>query len=360
LTIVYLVLLIIALLLSGFGWSKKLKKINAPLSWFFIYTFSILIGFRSQYSGVDTKEYYKYFNDISDRITPYFTFEPGFTFFTLFMTEITTVEVYIFVLSFIQLLFIYLSAKVLKITNGLLTVVVYLSFIPGFDMLTNGIRGGMTLSISLLFLSLTVISKNKLAVLNFIPSVMHASTVIVAVASIFTKKFAHVKINTLIFSLNLTFFILWLFINPLSLLDVFSKTSKEVGYLGTLIRYLIIEKELMSFSVKLYFICLSILFSLLYFLTLKYNKESRTDDILTRLAFIGLSTQFIYALFSFSQYSYRFMFLAYPLQLLMFCYIMDKYYSGVHRNLIIFSICFLGLITTYSTKTFSSFKLLSL
>ena len=359
-TIVYLLLLLLALILSGFGWSEKLKKLNAPLSWFFIYVFSILIGFRSQYSGVDTKAYYQYFNDINDRIIPYFTFEPGFTFFTQIMTEITSVEVYIYILSFVQLLFVYLSAKLLKIDNALLSVVIFISFIPGFDMLTNGIRGGMTLSIGLLLLTLTAIKQNRFAIVNFFPAIMHASYVIIAAISVFAKKFANVKMNAFIFSCSFLFFLLWLVVNPLALLNIFNGVSREVSYVGRLVRYLIIEKELMSFSVKLYFITVSLLFSFLYFTTLKYNKESQNDPVLTRMAFIALSIQFVYALFSFSQFSYRFMFLAYPLQILIFCYIMDKYYSGVIRNLIVFSICLLGIISTYSTKTFSSFKLLDL
>lgn len=359
-TILYLLLLVLALLISGFAWSEKLKKLNPPLSWLFLYIFSVLIGFRDKFSGVDTKAYFNYYNDTKYRITPDFTFEPGFTYLTQLLTEIVNVEVYIFILSFIQLLCMYLAAKLLNINNKLLAVVIFLSFVPGFDMLTNGIRGGVALTTGLFLLVLTVINKNRLAIINFIPAFLHASYAIVALIGLFVKSLAGPRMNIFIFTCSLFFFLLWLAVNPLSLLAVFEDISKQVSYLGRLIRYLIIEKELMSLTVKLYFIILSILFSCIYFITLRYNKLSREDEILTRMAFIALSIQFIYALFSFSQYSYRFMFLAFPLQILMFCYIMDKYYSGVMRQLIVFSVCFLGILSTYSTKTFSSFKLLSL
>jgi len=320
----------------------------------------VFIGFRSKFSGVDTKAYYKYYNDLKERVVPDFVFEPGFTFFTQLMTTTISVEVYIFTLSFLQLLFIYLSAKLLNIDNKLIAVISFLAFIPGLDMLTNGLRGGVALNIGTTLLVVSVINKNRLAILNFIPAFIHASYVIVAITSLFTKIFANLKMNLFILSCSLCLFILWLFINPLSLMSVFDDTSNQVSYTGRLVRYLIIEKELMSFAVKLYFIILSLSFSFFYFFTLRYNKTSREDDILTRIAFITLSIQFIYALFSFSQYSYRFMFLAFPLQILMFSYIMDKYYSGMIRSLIVILICSLGIITTYSTQSFSSFNLLNL
>ncbi|GAA0815291.1 hypothetical protein GCM10009111_13380 [Colwellia asteriadis] len=143
-------------------------------------------------------------------------------------------------------------------------------------------------------------------------------------------------------------------------MGVFQGTSREVNSVGRLIRYLIIEKELMSLTVKLYFMLLSIFLSSIYFFALKFNEKAKDDNILTRMAFITLSVQFVYALFSFSEYSYRFMFLAFPLQVLMFSYILDKYFSGTIRSLIVFSVCLLGIISTYSTKTFSSFILLDL
>ena len=143
----------------------------------------------------------------------------------------------------------------------------------------------------------------------------------------------------------------------LSLIEVY---SQNLSYLGKLVRYLLIEKQLMSLSVKLYFVSISVLFSCVYFLTLKLYNESKLDEVLSRMAFILLSIQFVYALFSFSQYSYRFMFLAYPIQVIMIAYVLDKYYSGILRNIIAFLLCFFGVLTTYTTKNFFSFDLLSL
>lgn len=192
---------------------------------------------------------------------------------------------------------------------------------------------------------------------------MHTSYTIITLVSLFVKKFSGFKINILIFSSSLFFFLIWLMINPIVIVSFFESISSQAsafGRLGRIVRYLIIEKELMSFAVKLYFMVLSLFFSCLYFYTLKHNPSAKEDNVLTRMAFLALSIQFIYALCSFSQYSYRFMFLAFPLQALMFCYIMDKYYSGVLRSMIVLAVCFLGLLSTYSTKTFSSFELLNL
>lgn len=361
--LIYIILIVLALIIAGFGWSERLKKINAPLSWFFIFIFAVLIGFRSSDSGVDTIAYYNYFYDIKYRITPYYTFESGFIFFTEFMTKITNVETYVFTLSFLQLLCIYLSAKRLNINNKLVAIVLYLSFIPGFDMLTNGLRSGLALSVGLLILVCTTIYSNRYVLLNMFPILMHTSYTIITIISFFTKRFSGYKMNYFIFISSITFFVLWLVVNPIIIVSFFENISSQAsafGRLGRIVRYLIIEKELMSFTVKLYFMILSLFFSFLYFYTSKKQANARNDEVLTRMAFLALSIQLVYALCSFSQYSYRFMFLAFPLQALMFCYIMDKYYSGVMRSIIVLAVCFLGVLSTYSTKTFSSFKLLNL
>jgi len=360
LSTLYLLLIVLALIISGFGWSKKLRKLNIPFSWFFIYAFSLLLGFRSRHSGVDTMSYFNYFNDIASNRSPDYSFELGFTYFTYLIAEIFSVEVYIFLLSFMPLFFLYLSSRLLKIENRLFCIVLFIAFIPGLDMLTNAVRGGLALTIGLALLVATVIRQNKFAVLNFLPMLVHASYGIVAIISLFPKRFSGYKIHLLLFSSSLFFFATWIFINPLSMLSIIEGYSQDVNSLGKLVRYLLLEKELMSLPVKLYFVFISILFSCIYFLTFKMYEEARHDEVLSRMVFIILSTQFVYALFSFSQYSFRFMFLAYPLQIIMTAYVLDKYYSGILRNIIVFLLCSFGLMTTYTTHSFSSFELLSL
>jgi len=360
LTIIYLLLLIIALLISGFGWSTTLRKMNTPFSWFFIFVFSVLLGFRSKYSGVDTMSYFNYFNDIAFRREPDFKFELGFKYFTYLISQVTTVEVYIFLISFIIIYCLYLSSRLLNITNRLFCIVLFTAFLPGLDMLTNAVRGGLALAIGLVILVPTVINHNRLATLNFIPMLLHSSYGIIALISLFVRRFSSQRINHLLFISSLFFFFIWLFTSPLLILNIIEGHSRQVNVIGKLIRYLIIERELLSLPVKLYFMLVSIIFSSIYFFTLKMNTDAKKDEILTRIAFIVLSGQFIYALFSFSQFSYRFMFLVYPLQILMVGYVIDKYFSGVQRSILVLSLCFFGVITTYTTKTFLQYNLLNL
>lgn|GEM_PF-5501089 len=359
-TIIFLLFLVLAIFLSGFGWSEKLRKINAPLSWFFIYIFSVLLGFRSKYSGMDTISYYNYFNDLASRHKPDFKFEFGFKYFTYLMTQITTAEAYIFSLSFILIYCLYIASRLLNILNRLFCIILFIAFLPGLDMLTNGVRGGLALTVGLIILVPTVINNNKLAVLNFFPMLLHSSYGIIALISLFVKKFSNPKTNTLLFISSLFFFIIWLIIKPDSILSLIEGHSRQVNVIGKLIRYLILERELLSLSVKLYFMLICLIFSSIYFFTLKINKDARQDEPLTRMAFIILAGQLIYALFSFSQFSYRFMFLVYPLQILMTGYVIDKYFSGMQRNILVFSLCFLGIITTYTTRNFLQYNLLNL
>jgi hypothetical protein len=294
--------------------------------------------------------YFNYFNDISSNKAPLYAFEIGFTYFTHLIAELTSVEVYIFLLSFLQLFFLYLSCRLLKIENRLFCIVLFIAFMPGLDMLTNGTRGGFSLALGLLILTITVIRNNKFALLNFFPILLHASYGILSMISLFVKRFSRQKIHVLLFVANLFLFTTWIFINPLSMLGFIEGFSQELNYLGKLVRYLLIEKELMSLSVKIYFIIVSVLLTSIYFLTLMTNEKAKNDEILSRMAFIILSGQFIYALFSFSQFSYRFMFLVYPIQVLMAAYVIDKYFSGVSRNILVFLILIVGVLPTYTTK----------
>jgi len=359
-TSLYLVLLITALLIGSFGWSKNLTKLNTTLTWLFLYLFSIFIGFRSLNSGVDTISYFNYFNAILLGEQTDFSFEKGFELFTYVLTVIGNAEFYVFLLSFLQLLLLLISARILKIKNNLIVLVLFLSFLPGLDMLTNGVRGGLALALGLPILIITAVNRNKFKILNFIPMIIHSSYGIIALISLLINKFSSVKLNIFLFIANIILFAMWLILTPLSLLGYLETFSSDSGLIGKLVRYLLIDKQLMSLSVKLYFMFVSISFSVIYFLCLKLNRAVYSDVRLTRIVFITLAGQFLYALISFSEYSYRFMYLVYPLQILMLSYVVDKYMSGSARNILIFFICALGISLTYSTKTFYSFELLSL
>lgn len=356
----YLVMLLLGLLLSLFGWLRGLVLINSLLAVIIVYIFSIFIGFRSESSGVDTASYLNYFNSLKKNENTNFSFEIGFEYFSYYLSQITTGDIYIFLLSFIQLMFITLSAKNLNIKNIIIVPILYLSFLPGLDMLTNGIRGGSAIAIGLPLLMITVIKRNRLAPLNFLPMLFHASYGIISLISLFTNSFSSVRNNKIIFIASILFFCTWLIIEPYFILEKVNFLSGSFSVFGKLVRYLLIEKELMSSSVKLYFILLSLSFSFFYFYIINSCTKAKQDILLNKLAFITLVGQLVYAFVSFGEYSYRFMFLVYPLQIILTAYILDNYVSGLRRLFFLILFVLTGSVITYSSNTFQSFELLNL
>lgn len=332
------------------------RAINISLSLIFVLIFSCLFGFRTFDSGVDTQSYVDYFQSISRSETPEFSFEIGFKFLTSVLSLLIEDYLYIYLVTLLQLLFLLIAGLLLRVKNVSLLILLYVSFLPGFDMLTNGVRSGLALSFGLCLFAFIARANHKFinAVIGFAPSLLHASYLIVYILSLFSYGVNSLrKINYILF-FSIFISLSFVFIDDAFILEILAPFTSDYGLISKLIRYALIEKELMSLSVKLYFLFLSISLSLLNFWLI--NKRSIKSDVSIKLYSISVLLFLSYSLLSFSEFSFRFMFLAYPFQIVLLSFLIENSIIQRYEKVILMSLLFFSIFITYSTDTFSKFK----
>lgn len=349
--------LIVFTLVGSLGYFKYHTMAERSLSILFVFIYSVFIGFRSIDSGVDTSAYYDFFllthkQGLQDQ------FEIGFNYLVYISSLFMSVEVFIFLLSFIQLVFIVLSAHLLGIKNTVLVVVLFVAMLPGLDLLTNGLRSGFSLSIGILLFVLLIRSSTILKTLNGIPILFHNSYFFLAFFSL-VPVFSAKSICRVI-CLSYILFFLWFFLEPTPLLLLIEGYSQGIGVVSRLVRYLIIEKELMSSSVKFYFIAVSCMFSTFFLVAVKREMSITRDRKALSLLTVAVLMQLVFACVSFSEYAFRFMLAGFPIQVLCYSYILEKCFTVEKR--MIFALVFIiaNLLITYSTATYTRFELIRL
>src|SRR5690606_2334861 len=118
-------------------------------------------------SGVDTPAYIAYFR--GDELTPR-QFEIGFALFTQVFRVFGSAEWYIWGIAMVQVLSMALAARLLGIRNLAVVLIAYIAFLPGLDMLTNGMRNGLALTLGMPILIATTINRASMRLFNFLPA----------------------------------------------------------------------------------------------------------------------------------------------------------------------------------------------
>lgn len=343
----------------------KTIKINSDIFNFIIllYLMVLALGLRTIFSGVDTASYYQYFNEVSSSGKNTRDYEFGFFGFTLLSIYLGGWDLFLTFSIVLQLLSVYLSAFLLKIKQPNLAVFLYIALLPGFDLLTNGLRQGIALSVGSVFLVMTLY-RNNLKAFNLIPIIFHKST-IVYIGSFFIPKNEKINISYmkgLVFLGGVVVFLGYIgsFLDssikfedllPLPLIG----TNHTLG--AKIDMYLYIEKQLLSESMKAYFLVLSYII-LLPFIYGLFFKPNLIKSVLS-FGLFCLCLHFIFLLIWWTNFAYRFMYISYIPSVLLFVKCTDlirlkrlKYFM--------FSILIIGILSTYGSNNFSSFSLLNL
>ncbi|GGZ00473.1 hypothetical protein GCM10007169_16730 [Shewanella fodinae] len=306
---------------------------------------------------MDTHGYVEFYNNLLVRPSDFYQqFEPGFYYFSLATTVFDSYEAYIFLITAFQLVLMYVSIKLLNCRNAILPLAMYVSFVPGLDMLTNGIRGGLALSIACFCItfSLRFNILNRISVI--IASSVHYSILIVLfvqfISSFKLKYKLLVRLNVLVFFI----FLFWRVMDVSQLLAILDSYTKGYSVFSKFVRYLVIEKQLMDENVKLYFMVVSLLLSVTILYLSKMVQHIEEDNIFIRLFYISTLLLLLYAAVSFSEYAYRFMFLAYPFQILLIAYLSERTKCPVKTQCLLYAMALAMAMVTYTTKTYSSFE----
>ena len=356
-------LLILVLLINAFLYKRI--KINSDLLNFIVllYLMILALGLRTIYSGVDTASYFQYYNEVSSSGLNTRDYEFGFYGFTLLSSYLGGWDFFLIFSIVLQLLSVYLAAVLFKIKQPNLVVFLYIALLPGFDLLTNGLRQGIALSVGSIFLVMSLY-RNNLKVFNLIPIIFHKST-LVYIGSFFIPK--NEKINIF-------------YIKGLLFLGV---VVVVIGYMGSFLdgsirfedllplpligtnhtlgakidMYLYIEKQLLSESMKAYFLVVSYVI-LLPFIYGVFFKPNLIKSVLS-FGLFCLCLHFIFLLIWWTNFAYRFMYISYIPSVLLFVKCTEL--MALKRlKYFMFVVLILGIISTYSSNNFSSFSLLDL
>lgn len=335
----------------------KNKSVITALSLIFIYLVSLILGLRGEFSGVDTHGYIEFYKNLLIRPSDFFQqFEFGFYYFSLVTTVFNSYEAYIFIITVIQLVLMYASIKLLGCRNSILPLVMYVAFVPGLDMLTNGIRGGLALATA----CFCIVFSLRYNILNRISSIIACSIHYSILIVLFVQFISCFKIRyKLLVRLNLLvflFFLFWRVIDVSQFLAILDSYTKGYSVFSKFVRYMVIDKQLMDESVKLYFMAVSTLLSLIILYLSRTIQNIENDIIFIRLFYISTLLSLLYAAVSFSEYAYRFMFLAYPFQILLIAYLFEKMKSAVRTQCLLYVMVFIMTMITYTTRTYNSFE----
>lgn len=322
--------------------------------------FSCVIGLRSFDSGTDTLAYVSYFNSVhEDRGY----FEPLFYFYTLFFATIGSATTYIFSLSAIPIFLVFFAAMSAEVSRPALIVCLFLCFVPGIDLITNGVRSGLSLSVGLWIAVLSSRYTKRRYLLNFFPIFLHYSYIIVLLSD-FSSRFLSMRKLTLFNALGFLLIVFWLLVNAKEVVtyitDIYFANSDGFSFIiDKSLRYLINQQLFLSKAVFMYFALLSVFLGLanFYFIRVKKITSSRISLVLYSLSTL---TFFCFALVSFSPFSYRFMFIAYVFQIFLFGYLMDSLSESDWAKLVYFFLISISSVITYTTATMTRFTFLNL
>jgi hypothetical protein len=322
--------------------------------------FSSLVGLRSFDSGTDTFAYVLYFNSMGENTLE---FEPLFYYFTLFFATVSSSVTYIFSLSAIPIFLVFFAALSTKVKRPALIICLFISFVPGIDLITNGVRSGLSLSIGLFLVVMFAQHPMKRYVFNFVPVFFHYSFIMVLLADI-GSKILSLRMLTIINMFGILVIFFWLSVNAEALVtyvtDFYWSQDEESSFVvDKLLRYLINKQTFFSKSVFMYFAFLSIFLTLANFYFLRVRKVV-SDRISICLYSLSTLLFFAFALVSFSPFSYRFMFVAYVFQVFLFGYLMDHRGYGDWVKLMYFCVICVSSLITYTTNTMSRFTFLDI
>nr|WP_294860860.1 EpsG family protein [uncultured Fluviicola sp.] len=325
-----------------------------------ILLFSFLfLGLRSNTSGTDTINYVKYFN--SD--TPNEGFEAFYNAFTYLLRLITGPEGFVFANVFVQMLLIVLICRIIKLQNMALVLLAYVSFLPGFDMLTNGLRQGLSTCIVTLIFVLAYQRQVIPKITAFCVVFLHKSTLTFGIfyflAWIKNEKYLFRIINVLAIAFVLLI-ASWHVINFTEDLAGFATAvsmpmfdvDQSVGNKFNI--YLIAEQEILLGAFKYYFLLILLGFLSTFYIYRKQIKMLPDKRQILLFAMLVFLLALPYALIWQSPYSYRFMYSAF-LPGLVFAVKMVEIGNQRKHMLYLLLILLVSAVLTYGSNTYLNF-----
>lgn len=335
---------------------RTIKFWTVSMILFFSFLF---LGLRSETSGTDTLNYVKYFNSN----TSYEGFEVFYNAFTSLLRLITGPEGFIFANVLVQMVLIVLICRIIKLQNMALVLLAYISFLPGFDMLTNGLRQGISTCVVTLIFALAYQRQSIPKIITFCVVFLHKSALTFGLfyflAWIKNEKYLFRIINLMAIAFVLLI-ALWHLINFTEDLSVFATTvsmpmfdvDQSVGNKFNI--YLIADQEILSGAFKYYFLLILSGFLSTFYIYRKRIKLLPDKRLVLLFAMLVFLLALPYALIWQSPYSYRFMYSAF-LPGLVFAVKMIEIGDQKKHLLYMLVILLVSAVLTYGSNTYLNF-----
>lgn len=348
-------------LLVAFSITQK-NKIFDFFASMFVYLFAFLfLGLRDQSSGSDTKNYIDYFlTGVS-----FSQIEPAFDLFTTFLRHLGNWEFYIFFNVAIQLIFISLICKILDIKYKAIVLLAYISFMPGFDMLTNGLRQGLASTVGMLIWVLAFY-KNYIPKIFIVFVALFHKSMLAYIPLYFISRISNEKILTKLilycFSLFVVILMVWHLADSVLNISEYTKYL-SFGIVGASMTfgeklnvYLTSEQNILSGIFKYYFLFLVILFQTTYFIIHKKLIYLNEYPSILKLALVFFYLSLTYAITWISPYSFRFMYISYLPGILLSLTLIQKYNSN-KIYVITLVLILVAAVLIYGSKSYSNFHI---
>ncbi len=298
--------------------------------------FIVLFGLRTEESGVDTRAYYDFFSrfvynyqvDVDD---------VGFVFLANIISYFSKDSIYfLFWVTFIQIVVFSFSLLFYGVKNVGLYLIVFILFMPGFDLFSNTIRQGLGLSFFTLSIVLYLREKTLYSfVFLLFASSIHLSFICGSIIYIFH----FLKMNR-VFYMNIAIFSFVIFLLneqlDLSIAEFLNSLSLP-GILGELAFKLYIYESYddgrLSGIFKYYFFLIYLIPLMCLFIFKCVDKIFIGQRHVNVLCFYS-SILFIYSVISSGTFSFRLLYVIYSIAVLMY-YMLYEYAKGYQRIVVL-------------------------
>ena len=312
---------------------------------------TLLIGLRTIESGPDTEAYRYFFESVNAGKELEFD-DIGFIGLAYFINAFTSdSKVFIIFVFLIQFLLIFLSLQKLDVKNISLFIMTFVFLMPGFDLITNTIRQGLSITIGMLAITYYLRTKIKLSIVVFLCSMLvHTSSILFLFIFLFRSSIWNKLFNKLIF-LSIVTFVLSNFLN--ASVAEFMHSLNFPGTLGLLANklynYEAYNDGRLSGLYKVYFFVLYVFPVYLYVNHPSGRDKIKRDRNNSSMIAFYLFILLIYAVISKGTFSFRVLYVIYPI---LICILTQLYfiYGKKYRALFSLAVLISGLLVLDSSQ----------
>lgn len=354
---------IIIFILVYISFLNKNKILDIVSSILIILYALFFLGLRNVYSGTDTEGYVLQFLAIH-KDGKVINWDYLFTAFTYLISVLGNKYVFIAMNVIIQLIFIWIITNLLGLKNKSVVLLGYISIMPGFDMLTNGLRQGFSGAIIFLIFCLAYY-KNKLPkVSTFLVLILHKSTLSYLIFYFFHRLIKN-KINFRLF--NIIFFIiifqiiLWHLFDFRNILSFYFATLNiplvdSVFNVGEKLNtYLLNDSEMLVGIFKYYFLVIMMYFLINFYVYKNSISDWKSNYKILNIWLLVFFLSLIYSTMWITPFSYRFM---YPMFLpgLIATILSIDITNKKSSKIVFMGMLFVSAILIYGSNKFSNFE----